>query len=365
MNSAPAHILVVDDEALNRILLQTALEDVGHQVTTVNSGEDALTILLHDNFDVVLLDIIMPGMDGFQVLKEMKEHPRLQHIPVLVISALESMESTIRCIEMGAIDYLPKPFDPVFLKARINASLAVKRFNDMQQAYTQELQERNEELDAFAHMVAHDLKSPLTLIVGYAEYMQEKYAAAFSPEVLEGLNYINNGARKAGKLINELLMLAQLRQSEVKAEPLNMARIVNDVLSRLQPMVAEQRATFTQPDDWPAAWGYTGWVEAVWTNYISNGLKYGGDLPQLELGAEAKGNGFVRFWVRDHGTGLTADQQDQLFQPFTRLHKESTVGHGLGLSIVRRIVAKLGGEVGVESEVGMGSTFWFTLPAKG
>ena len=364
MNNSPAHILVVDDEALNRILLQTALEEAGHQVTTVTSGEEALDMLFQANFDLVLLDLIMPGLDGFQVLQQMKEHDQLQQIPVLIVSALESMDSTIRCIEMGAIDYLPKPFDPVFLKARINASLAAKRFNDMQQVYAQELRERNEELDAFAHMVAHDLKSPLTLMVGYVQYLQAKYGESFSAEVQEGLNYIDEGARKAGKLINELLMMAQLRHTEVKQMPLDTEKILYDVLTRLQPMVVEYRGVIMKPEVWPTAWGHAGWVEAVWTNYISNGLKYGGDSPQLNLGATAEGDGFVRFWVKDQGSGLTAEQQQQLFQPFTRLHKEAIAGHGLGLSIVRRIITKLGGEVGMESEVGMGSTFWFTLPEK-
>jgi signal transduction histidine kinase len=114
---------------------------------------------------------------------------------------------------------------------------------------------------------------------------------------------------------------------------------------------------------WPVAAGYAPWVEEVWANYVSNALKYGGTPPRIELGATLEGDAMVRFWVRDNGAGLSAEQQSNLFKMYSRLDTKRVEGHGLGLSIVQRIVNKLGGQVGVESAVGQGCTFSFTLPA--
>ncbi|MBN2389779.1 MAG: HAMP domain-containing histidine kinase [Anaerolineae bacterium] len=129
-------------------------------------------------------------------------------------------------------------------------------------------------------------------------------------------------------------------------------------------MIDEKQAHLILPESWPVALGYAAWVEEIWANYLSNALKYGGDPPQITLGWEALDTGF-RFWVQDNGAGLTAEEQARLFSPFTRLDQVSVKGHGLGLSIVQRIGEKLGGQVGVESAPGQGSTFWFTLPAAG
>lgn len=134
-----SNILVVDDDALNRVLLATSLEEEGYSVETAEDGGQALVLLKSRPFDLVLLDLLMPEMDGYQVLEQMKCDSELRHLPVIVISALDDMESIIRCIEMGATDYLPKPFDPVLLRARVNASLAQKRLLDMEKSYVKQI----------------------------------------------------------------------------------------------------------------------------------------------------------------------------------------------------------------------------------
>jgi two-component system sensor histidine kinase/response regulator len=151
----------------------------------------------------------------------------------------------------------------------------------------------------------------------------------------------------------------------VEAMPLDIGCIVDEARQRLAHMIAESKAEIILPQDWPLASGYAPWVEEVWANYLSNALKYGGRPPRIELGATEQSDGWVRFWVRDNGPGLTPEQQARLFAPFTRLDRVRAQGHGLGLSIVRRIVEKLGGSVGVESSgvPGQGSVFYFTLPA--
>jgi signal transduction histidine kinase len=247
-----------------------------------------------------------------------------------------------------------------------------KQAEETLRRYTVELETRNEELDAFAHTVAHDLKNPLALIVGYAE--------ALDGALLEGeqmsyhLRMIARNGHKMSSIIDELLLLASMRKlGGVELGPLDMAGVVDEACLRLVYMIEEHKAEIVLPDEWPVPWGYGPWVEEVWANYMSNALKYGGQPPRVELGAdllpsvpsddgeEEKGR-MGRFWIRDNGRGLTPEEQARLFTPFTRLDQVSAKGHGLGLSIVRRIVEKMGGQVGVESRVGEGSTFSFTLP---
>jgi PAS domain S-box-containing protein len=231
------------------------------------------------------------------------------------------------------------------------------------QARSAELQARNEDLDAFARTVAHDLKGPLVGIIGYAETARRFSRAMPVEHIEECLDAIIDGGRKLDRIIEELLLLASVRAEQVQIEPLPMARVVADVLQRLNFMVQEYGAEVVLPGTWPDALGCEAWVREVWSNYISNAIKYGGRPPRVTLGASKEAGGVVRFWVRDNGAGLIPEEQAQLFRPFTQLARVRAEGHGLGLSIVRYIVEKLGGRAWVESEVGKGSVFCFTLPA--
>jgi signal transduction histidine kinase/DNA-binding response OmpR family regulator len=231
---------------------------------------------------------------------------------------------------------------------------------------TAELQARNEDLNAFAHTVAHDLKTPLGVIIGYADVLTEDFTGSLAgeEETRYYLQAITKNGRKMSNIIGELLLLAEIRRTEVQHEQIDMAVVVSEALQRLTFLIDEMQAEIVLPDIWPKAVGYSPWIEEVWVNYLSNGVKYGGQPPHLELGARVQDDGFVRFWVSDSGPGISPEDQTRLFTPFTQLEQVRVTGHGLGLSIVRRIVEKLGGEASVESEVGKGSTFSFTLPAQ-
>jgi PAS domain S-box-containing protein len=221
------------------------------------------------------------------------------------------------------------------------------------------------ELDAFAHTVAHDLKSPLALVLGYASMLNDAFDNSSIADVREMLQTIEYGSQKMSRIIDELLLFASTRQlTDVKIAPLDMAAIINESLSRLRLSLEEHQAEIVvvNAETWPIAAGYAPWVEEVWANYISNAIKYGGTPPRIELGATPEGGDWVRFRVRDNGAGLSPEQQSNLFKMYSRLDTKKIEGHGLGLSIVQRIVNKLGGQVGVESAVGQGSTFSFTLP---
>jgi two-component system sensor histidine kinase/response regulator len=222
------------------------------------------------------------------------------------------------------------------------------------------------ELNAFAHTVAHDLKTPLSIIIGFASVLEEECASVPAEQLQSALHTITQTGRKMSKIVDELLLLAEIRDREVPLSPLDMAAIVAAAQERLAYVIEEYQAEITLPATWPLALGYAPWIEEVWANYLSNGLKYGGQPPRLELGATIQTDGMTRFWVRDNGQGLTPEQRVRLFTPFTQLSQIRVNGHGLGLSIVYRIInRKLGGQVGVESGgmPGQGSLFYFTLPS--
>jgi len=210
--------------------------------------------------------------------------------------------------------------------------------------------------------VGYNLREPLALIVGYAELLKEQ--ARLTEELQGFLNAIARNGQKLASIIDELQLLTGVRKAEVEPKPLNMARIVAEVQQRLAYLIQEHQAKVIISEYWPVALGHKPWVEEVLTNYLSNAIRYGGDPPRVQVGATAQSNGMVRFWVRDNGPGLTQEEQAQLFTEFTGLNQVHVKGYGLGLSIVRRIITKLGGEVGVESEgiPGKGSIFSFTLP---
>lgn len=221
------------------------------------------------------------------------------------------------------------------------------------------------ELDAFAHTVAHDIKDPIGLIVGYTQLLKEK---ANLPDELEAyLTAIARSGHRLNNIVHELQLLATARDSTIPVKPLHMARIVAEAVQRLSYLIEQYQARIKIAEVWPVALGHSLWVEEIWVNYLSNAIKYGGCPPQIQLGATERSNGTVRFWVRDNGPGLSPEAQARLFAPFTQVTQAHTQGYGLGLSIVKRIVDKLGGEVGVESEgiPGKGSLFTFTLPASG
>jgi signal transduction histidine kinase len=228
--------------------------------------------------------------------------------------------------------------------------------------HTAELEARNEELDAFAHTVAHALKSPLQNLLGYAELLGREPGSIPEGIRQEALTNIFSITGSMDHIIEELLLLSEVRLSEAATTELDMGAIVAAVKRRLDRLIQENDVEIVVPDSWPVALGHAAWIEEVWFSYVSNALKYGGRPARVELGATLQADNAVRFWVRDNGQGLTPDEQACLFTPFKRLGQNGEDGHGLGLSIVQRITERLGGEVGVESVVGEGSTFYFTLP---
>jgi PAS domain S-box-containing protein len=230
-----------------------------------------------------------------------------------------------------------------------------------------ELEDRNRELDAFGHTVAHDLRSPLSGIVGYLEMIREAEGEQLSSFGHQLVNEAVRSADKMGQIIDSLLLLAQLRDASHEIGPVPMKPVIGAALERLRAETEARGVTVVVEDDLPPVMGHGPWLEEVLANLIGNAVKYAGlRNPDPHVAIRARREpGTVRYEVSDNGMGINPQDQARAFEMFSRFHSGHAEGLGLGLSIVQRIVAKLNGQVGVESALGQGSTFWFSLPAAG
>jgi two-component system, sensor histidine kinase and response regulator len=382
MNTPPAiRVLIAEDDAMVSEMIKRTLEKLDYVVVgEAADGRQAIELTQSLAPDVILMDIQMPELNGIEVTRQIQERCPT---PVVILSAYETSHLLNQASAAGVGAYLVKPPNPGEIERGI--TIAMARFDDMI-----ELRRLNDDLNAYAHTVAHDLENPLTLILSPAELLALEHTTMSPAEIWQCAQSIARGACKMQHIIDSLLLLAETRTAEITLEPLDMAAIVSEALQRLTWLIDKYQAQFILPETWIAnpslralaakhdvqtraapgadptsctGLGYAAWVEEVWANYISNALKYGGKLPRIELGATPQKDGMIRFWVRDGGPGIAPEQQIHLFKPFTWLPNDQVKGHGLGLSIVRRIVEKLGGQVGIESEgiPGRGSEFWFTL----
>jgi signal transduction histidine kinase len=221
-----------------------------------------------------------------------------------------------------------------------------------------------EDLDAFSHTVAHDLKNSLGSIFSSTEILNESVEQGDPEQLKEIIGLVRSSAEKAMHITQELLILATVSHTEIEMKPLNMKSIFREAQKRLHQDITASGSKIKQPENWPQAMGHAPWIEEVWTNYLSNAIKYGGTPPEIEVGADFPENNQVRFWIKDNGKGLTKEEQSKLFRKYARLDPGKAEGYGLGLSIVKRIVGKLGGKFGVESngKTGQGALFYFILP---
>ncbi|MBS0630603.1 MAG: HAMP domain-containing histidine kinase [Verrucomicrobia bacterium] len=352
MTASPTgpRVLVVEDDSAIRATLVDILELNGYGAIQAATGTAGLAQAREQRPDVILTDIAMPELDGFGMITALHADEQTRAIPVIIISAAVEPERMRQGMDLGAEDFIVKPFTEEQVLGSIRARLEKKALLD--------------ELDAFAHTVAHDLKNPIAVLMGRAELLRALWDTADDATLLEQVVQLESNAVRLNNIVEELLILAGVRRQVIEPEPLPMAEVVREALGRVENLVRSSHARIEQPDTWPSALGHAPWVAEVWTNYLSNALKYGGTPPLIRLGAgPAPAGGRVRFWIEDNGPGLTPEQQAQLFRQFSRVTQARTGGHGLGLSIVRRIVEKLDGRAGVESQPGAGSRFWFELPA--
>ncbi len=223
------------------------------------------------------------------------------------------------------------------------------------------LKSRNEELDAFAHTVAHDLKGSLTPLSGYCQLLTDPDIQIKDQHIYDALNKICRVSHKMANVIDEILLLSSVRKEDVTVSVLDMRPIIHSVIVRLNEEYENYGQEIQVVESFPKSYGHAPWIEEVWYNYISNAIKYGGKPPKISVGGELRDDGFANFWVKDNGQGVKTDQLAQIFTPYLP-RQNSSDSHGLGLSIVKRIVEKLNGDVGLQNNFDKGSTFSFTLP---
>jgi signal transduction histidine kinase len=375
----------VDDNPVNVRLLSQMLKARDYRVRTAGSGERALAAARSESPDLILLDVMMPDLDGYEVCSRLKADEATADIPIIFISALGEAKDKVRAFEVGGVDYVTKPLQIEEIEARLQTHLSIQRLRRELQAANRELSRRldeldemnaklqaqNEELIAYDRSVSHDLKNTIGFIAMTAEFLVESFDQLDDAQLRSLLRDIARRGYKANSIVESLLLLAQ--PGPVPCEPLDMSEIVETAVDGLHAMIEKYGADLRIPDTFPEAQGQTALVERVWDNYISNAIKYGGDPPLVVLGAERLDDGWVRFWVQDNGEGVKPEDRERIFDAFTRYSDGRIEGHGLGLSIAKRIVQKMDGEVAVEdarwsdetpdgARASGGSRFSFTLP---
>ena len=361
------NILLVEDSALDQRLFIQAFADAEgeHEITAVPRAEESYSLIANQSFDVLVTDQNLPGQNGLDLCQQLlADEVRL---PLVILTGAMTHEVTLAALKLGVDDFVIKDGSGSYLDILpLKLPAIVQRYRDRQarleaeqalRAYSAELKEQNEDLDAFAYMVAHDIVSPLSVLKGYVDTLQLGYGAEVDETTAMILGNIATSTNKVINIVEALLMLVNARRNDVEMKPLAMAEILQEAFGRLE---SAEKGAITVAEQWPLALGFAPWVEEVWVNYLTNALKYGGDPAGVSVGAVAEAQ-HIRFYVRDQGPGLDEEEQLMVFHPFQRLEPGKS-GHGLGLTIVQRLVEKMGGKVGVDSQPGAGSEFYFTLP---
>ena len=346
-------VLIVEDNALTSDVIQHVLRKAGYTVIgEASDGHEAVELAAELRPDVVLMDVMMPEMDGIEAARQIQ---KVYPVPIVMLTAHDTLDLVAEASQAGVGAYLVKPPHAGEIERAIMVAQA--RFADMM-----ELRRLNDELAAYDQSVSHDLKNILSFLYTSADWVAEVHESLEVAELQQLLDDICTMAQRGVTVVETLLLLSN--PESIVMEPLDMAAIIANAKAELGLGKRPTKTEITAPEQWPAAIGHPGLVQRIWVNFIGNATKYGGDPPRIWLESDDEPDGQIRFQVRDNGPGIDLEAIDRLFLPFSRVTELHVQGHGLGLFIVRRIAESLGGRVGVESKIGEGSTFYFTLPAQ-
>ncbi len=383
-------VLVIDDDAMTRLLVARCLQDRVASVTAADSGQKGLELLQSQPFDLVLLDIIMPGFSGVQTLEKIKADPALQSIPVIMISAADDLDSVVRCIELGAEDYLLKPLNAVLLQARTGACLERKWLRDQEQSYLRQLQAEKESAEAanraksvFLANMSHELRTPLNAIIGYSEIVQEDLQAEGMTHLIPDLRKIRTAGQHLLGIINDILDISALEAGTVSLdlETVVLNPLLQEVVNTVRPLVLEHGNTLQVqcPDHLGTMYSDLSKVRQILVNLLSNAAKFTErgsiTLTVVVRGQEAagwedgerfaaerfaaeelatdksskekfltaaaesgkfsaegafpgSGGAFVEFRVSDTGIGIAPEQREKIFQPFAQGDESFTRRYG-------------------------------------
>ena len=392
---AKANILLVDDRPESLLALEVVLADLGQNLVRADSGTQALRCVLMQDFAVILLDVHMPGMNGFETAALIRERERSMHTPIVFLTASDQSELAVfQGYSVGAVDYLIKPFAPEILKSKVavfvdlfqirekarqqaNQLVAInqnlereiaerKRAEQEIERRADELGAVNKELEAFSYSVSHDLRAPLRAMQGFAQALNEDFADRLGPVAQDYTRRIVAAACRMDTLIQDLLAYSRLSRAQMLLQPLDLRSVMAQIRTHTEGEFRDREASVEVaiPEAFPHVMAHPTTLVQVVTNLLTNAVKFVGPgvRPHVRVWAEERDE-WGRLWVEDNGIGISPEHHGRIFRVFERLHgSEIYPGTGIGLAIVAKGTERMGGRAGVESTPGKGSKFWIELP---
>jgi two-component system, sensor histidine kinase and response regulator len=355
VDTPPTSILNVDDYAPGLYARTKVLRQAGFDVLEATTGSQTLKMVSEHKPAVVLLDVNLPDMHGFEVCRRIRTNPALAATTILHISASSIQEQQqVHGLDTGADGYLIEPLDPAVLIATIRAYLRVR------QAETA-LRRSNEDLERFAYRVTHELNEPLRTITMHGQLLENRLAGTLDSDALKSFQFMQEGVRRMRAFIDDLLRYSQSTHAGSDVRELDFESILGEALGSLGAAIEESGAKITH-DCLPVLITDSR-IEQVLQNLISNAIKYRrkGVTPEIHVSASQEGNTW-QFAIRDNGIGIERRYKQDIFQVFHRLHGKDVPGTGVGLALAQKIVETNAGKMWVDSEPGVGSTFYFTIP---
>lgn len=382
-------LLVVDDTPDNIIVLRSFMKDI-YQIMVATNGVKALEIAGSDEPpDLILLDIMMPEMDGYEVCRRLKKNGAIKDIPVIFLSALNEAMDKVKAFQAGGVDYVTKPFQSEEVRARVETHLKIRQLqvesvrqnrrlqqanDDLQAAQleltrnNQQLEQLNAEKNRFLGIAAHDLRNPITGIGGFCGLFLGGMLGALTDQQREIIERIKNSSKFMNQLLEDLLDISQIEAGklELRLAPVDLAALITDNV-KLNRMFAEKKQIGLKfiPQYIPPPLSLdASKIEQVLNNLISNAIKFSQSNTEIMVELTEK-DGQIVLAVRDQGQGIEAHEIEKVFKPFEKTSTRSTAGEkstGLGMAIVKKIVEGHQGKIWLESTLGVGTTFYVTLP---
>lgn len=367
-DTVKGRLLIVDDEAAQMQALCDTLEDQGYEVVGRTNGAQALVALRQAPFDLLLSDLMMPEMNGIELLRAARTID-----PVLVgiiMTGEGTIGTAVEAMQLGALDYILKPFKLSAILPVLSRGLTVRRLQLENAAlerrvgeYVANLEMTNRELDAFTRSASHDLRAPLNVVLGFSALLVKDLDPQVSAEQRNWLSHIEKSARRMSELIDALMRLSRVGRQALAIQAVDVVALVRSVVDDLQNENPQRRVTL-RIGELPTAAADVSLLRQVFVNLLSNAFKFtrNSEHPAIEIGFELRGEEHVYF-VRDNGSGFDMTRARRLFDAFQRLHRtDEYEGNGVGLSIAQRIVQRHGGRIWAEASLGHGATFSFALP---
>jgi len=357
-------ILLVDDNLSNLRVLLDLLHDQGFDLAVAQSGAEALEWLTDSTPDLILLDVLLPGLDGFETCRRIKAQEKHRDLPIIFMTVLADVESRLAGFAVGGVDYVTKPLEVPEVLARITAHLTIRRQQAALHALNVELARSNLDLQQFANVTAHDLQAPLRTVSSYLGLLAKNYQGQLDARADTYLAYAVDGATRMQQLIDDLLAYARVDTQGQPLTPTDCTAVVEQAIANLQHAIVERGALVTH-DALPTVLADARQLTQVFQNLIGNAIMFCEAIPpRVHLWAERQ-DGAWRVSVRDNGIGIAPKYAERIFLMFQRLHTRTEYpGTGLGLAICQKIIERHNGRTWVEGAPGQGSIFHLTLPAK-